>query len=92
MANRTRHDDTTTPGIVFVLIGAGLAFLLDPDHGKRRRAMALDRSTALVRQIGRRLGRVMRYVGSEAYGMKQKAIHRGPWSETTQRREELTQV
>lgn len=65
-----------------MLSGAALAYMLDPDTGRRRRAMARDRSMAVMRRGWRRLGRFMRYLGSEMYGIRQKAVHEPPWATT----------
>ncbi len=59
----------------FVAAGAAAAWLLDPQAGRRRRALLRDRVVALLRRGTRRGGRVARGVGSEAYGLKQKATH-----------------
>lgn len=55
--------------------GAALAFFLDPQNGKRRRKLAVDRAAGFFRRTGRRTARVGRTVGAEAYGLKQKAAH-----------------
>jgi osmotically-inducible protein OsmY len=57
----------------FAALGAALAYFFDPENGKRRRKVTMDRIAGLVRRHGRRLGRG---VASEAYGLKQKAAHR----------------
>lgn len=56
-------------------IGGALAYFLDPQSGKGRRKTALDRAAGLVRKGSRRVERAGRAVGSEAYGLKQKATH-----------------
>jgi osmotically-inducible protein OsmY len=56
----------------FAALGAALAYFFDPENGKRRRRVTMDRITGLARRHGRRLGRG---VASEAYGLKQKARH-----------------
>jgi osmotically-inducible protein OsmY len=57
-------------------IGAAVAYLFDPDRGGRRRAMARDRSTAAARRSARRLARLSRWGGAEAYGVTQRVRHR----------------
>ena len=57
----------------FAALGAALAYFFDPENGKRRRKVTMDRIAGMVRRHGRRLGRG---VASEAYGLKQKATHR----------------
>jgi gas vesicle protein len=56
-------------------IGAALAYLFDPQNGKRRRHVTLDRAAGLFRGTGRRAGRVGRGVAAEAYGVSQKVQH-----------------
>jgi osmotically-inducible protein OsmY len=55
---------------------AALTYFLDPENGARRRNVARDRALALFRQGGRKASRAGRNVASEAYGLKQKAVHR----------------
>jgi osmotically-inducible protein OsmY len=56
----------------FAALGATLVYFFDPDNGKRRRKVTIDRIGGLARRHGRR---VARGVASEAYGLKQKATH-----------------
>ena len=56
--------------------GALAGFFFDPVSGRRRRAQVGQRVPAFFRRRGRELGRVGRRVGSDVYGMKQKATHR----------------
>lgn len=60
---------------LFAAIGAGLAFFFDPENGKRRRKMTVDRVAGFFRRTGSRAERAGRAVASEAYGLKQKATH-----------------
>ena len=55
--------------------GAAIAYFFDRESGRRRRALARDRSAAFVRQSRRRLGRLQRHAQAEAYGVSQKAQH-----------------
>jgi hypothetical protein len=57
------------------LAGAALAYLFDPESGRRRRAMLRDRSVAFVRRGGRQAEQAGRAVAAEAYGVSQKARH-----------------
>ena len=54
---------------------AGIAWLLDPASGRRRRALLRDRVAAFFRRSARSGGRAARGVASEAYRPKQKATH-----------------
>jgi osmotically-inducible protein OsmY len=60
---------------LFAAVGAGIAYLFDPQSGRRRRAALRDRSFALVRKSFRRLRRAGRHAEAEAYGLAQKAQH-----------------
>lgn len=50
-------------------IGAGLMFLLDPDRGTRRRALARDRILSAGRQAGDDLGARARHLRNRARGL-----------------------
>jgi osmotically-inducible protein OsmY len=54
---------------------AALTYFFDPQNGTRRRNETRDRVVAFFRQSGRKAGRAGRSVGSQAYGLKQKAVH-----------------
>jgi osmotically-inducible protein OsmY len=59
---------------VFVLagaIGAALAYFFDPDNGRRRRKIALDKAGKYARRTGWRA----RGAAAQAEGLKQKATH-----------------
>jgi gas vesicle protein len=56
-------------------IGAALAYFFDPQSGKRRRKMTVDRTAGLARRTGRKAERAGRTVAAETYGVKQKATH-----------------
>jgi len=56
-------------------LGAALTYFFNPDSGKRRRAMARDRTLAFFRQQGRQLGRTAGSVQADAQGLVQKAKH-----------------
>jgi osmotically-inducible protein OsmY len=57
------------------LLGAAIAYLLDPQSGRRRRAMLRDRSAGFARQTGRSAAQTGRAVAAEAYGVSQKVQH-----------------
>ena len=56
-------------------LGALVAYLFDPNSGRRRRAMLRDRGAAFVRQGARTTTRTGRGVAAEAYGVSQKVMH-----------------
>ncbi len=53
-----------------------VAFFFDPQNGKRRRKMTVDRALAFFRRRGREGARAARGLAAEAYGAKQKIAHR----------------
>jgi len=56
-------------------VGGALAYFFDPQNGKRRRKMTVDRMLGFARRRGRESARVARGVAAEAYGAKQKVTH-----------------
>jgi osmotically-inducible protein OsmY len=57
-------------------IGAGLMFLLDPDRGTRRRALARDQALSAGRRAGDQLGAKARHLGNRARGLVASARSR----------------
>jgi len=55
--------------------GALAGFFFDPVSGRRRRAQVGQRVPAFFRRRGREFGRLGRRVGSDVYGVKQRATH-----------------
>jgi hypothetical protein len=55
--------------------GAGLMYFLDPDRGRRRRAIASDRLAASVRSSIRQGERAGRAASAQAYGAAQQVMH-----------------
>lgn len=79
-----RVDVTARPnriglrGLLAALVGgAVLAFMLDPDRGRSRRALTADRVAGTARRTRRQVGRLGRRVGSTVTGWRQRAIHAG---------------
>jgi osmotically-inducible protein OsmY len=58
------------------VLGALLAFFLDPQAGARRRHTTRDRILATFRRGRRKTARARRLVAAETYGVAQKARHR----------------
>ena len=52
---------------LFAAVGAALAYFLDPQNGKRRRHVTVDRIGGFFRQRGRDVSRAGRAVSAEAY-------------------------
>jgi BON domain len=59
------------------LAGATVLYFLDPDRGARRRHITRDRLVSVLRRTGSQLERFGHRVGSDAYGLSQKAMHPG---------------
>jgi hypothetical protein len=61
-------------------IGAALMYVLDPERGKRRRAMARDRAVALANKTGRAFAKTSRDLNNRAKGVAaevRSAVSRG---------------
>jgi len=56
-------------------VGAALAYFYDPKNGNRRRSMTRDRLLAFFRRTGSQAGRAGEAAKSQAYGVRQKAVH-----------------
>jgi osmotically-inducible protein OsmY len=56
-------------------LGAGLTYFLDPQQGRRRRAMARDRFAGFFRRRAREGERLGRSASAQAEGLVQKAKH-----------------
>ena len=50
-------------------IGAGLMYLLDPERGRLRRAMARDKALSLANKTGDAVARTSRDIGNRAKGV-----------------------
>lgn len=57
------------------MAGAAMMYFLDPNHGRRRRAMARDRSMASIRRGTRNVERLQRHAASDAAGFAQRVTH-----------------
>jgi BON domain len=58
-----------------ILVGAVSMYFADPDRGKRRRKMTLDRGMAVARRGARRAGRMERLTLSTARGWGSRVAH-----------------
>ena len=63
--------------LIAAAAGFAAMYLLDPDRGKRRRAMLRDRTAGLVRRAGTVAERTQRKVASDLYAVGQKVTHPG---------------
>jgi osmotically-inducible protein OsmY len=61
--------------VVAGAIGAAVAFFFDPQNGKRRRKMTVDRIAVFFRRRGRETARLARGVKAEAHGVSQQVQH-----------------
>ena len=59
-------------------VGAALAYFLDPDRGRRRRALARDRAGALARRGVRRAEKTTRYLRGVGQGLAWRVRHPAP--------------
>lgn len=57
-------------------LGALLAYFFDPQNGRRRRAMLVDRAGAVARSGGRQAAHAGTGVSAQAYGVAQQVKHR----------------
>lgn len=71
--------------------GAALAYILDPQTGRRRRKMAVERSLAISRRSAEHGGKLCRAVRAQTYGFYQRLIHLAPKERPTPNDETLTQ-
>ena len=68
-----RDSSPLVPFLAGAAIGAGLMFLLDPDRGTRRRALARDQVLSAGRRAGDQLGAKARHIGNRARGLAASA-------------------
>lgn len=59
-------------------MGAAISFFLDPQQGRRRRAITRDRTTAMFRRTFRRAEGMGRGVRARTHGLKQRVTHLVP--------------
>jgi osmotically-inducible protein OsmY len=73
---RATWRDRIVVGVGAALAGAGLAWLMDPQRGRSRRARLTDQAAAAVRRGARGAGRLANRVRSDVTG-KLAAVRRG---------------
>src|SRR5919108_3855811 len=67
--NRTHGAGHTLGFINGALLGAAAMYVLDPDRGRRRRALALDKAVLAAREIGDALDVTARDLTNRARGV-----------------------
>jgi BON domain len=77
---RKRRDLSPLRNLVLPLTagaatGATFMYLVDPDRGRRRRAIARDRTFAAFRRTSRKADKLSRRTGSKISGMASWALH-----------------
>jgi gas vesicle protein len=71
-----RPEGGTVPIFAYgAALGALLAYFFDPQNGKRRRHLAVDRTAGFFRRRAQESARVGRAVAADAYGVSQKVKH-----------------
>jgi hypothetical protein len=76
---RRRSPASNLPLLGFgAAVGALVAFFLDPDRGRSRRALTRDQLAALMRRTGRRIGRTLRWSEGPVVGLAAQVIT-SPW-------------
>lgn len=71
-ALRARNGPPPAGLAVSAGLGAVLAYFLDPDRGRSRRAQTADRLAGLMRRGARRVGRGVRYVRATLAGLAER--------------------
>jgi HSP20 family molecular chaperone IbpA len=66
--NRNTRTAAMVAAPVGSALGAAIGYLFDPDRGKARRRRLVDRSAAVGRRLGRRIGARARYQGGRVQG------------------------
>src|SRR5437870_5659598 len=66
------------PLVVASAVGAALAFIFDPDAGRRRRAVSRDRLRGALRHGARRLAQRRRRAKARVYGFTRRHVHPHP--------------
>lgn len=70
------RPSTLTAGLLSLAAGAGLMYLMDPESGRRRRALVRDRARRRANETGRRLRATTSDVSHRARGVVLERVHR----------------
>src|SRR5688572_21830944 len=79
----SRRQQASWPFAFAALAGGALVFFLEPEQGRRRRALLRDRAYGLSRDAGQAVDRATRFARAQAYGMAQKLTHPRPGTEVS---------
>ena len=63
----------TAGGVALVAIGAGCAYLFDPDRGRARRAYLVDKSSSMMHEAGQFMRRTGKHMSNKMYGTAMEA-------------------
>jgi len=63
----------TAGGLALVALGAGCAYLFDPDRGRARRAYFADKSSSIMNEAGQFMRRTGRHLSNKMYGTAMEA-------------------
>jgi BON domain len=77
-----RRALSVMPLLVASAVGAALAFIFDPDVGRRRRAVTRDRLLGAVRHGARRMQQRRRRAAARVYGFRRRHVHPHPAERT----------
>jgi gas vesicle protein len=63
----------TAGGIALLALGAGMAYLFDPDRGRARRAYLMDKTTSIARDAGGVMRKTGKHLSNKMYGSAMEA-------------------
>jgi len=63
----------TAGGLALVALGAGCAYLFDPDRGRARRSYLMDKSTSMMHETGQFMRRTGKHLSNKMYGTAMEA-------------------
>jgi hypothetical protein len=59
--------------VALLALGAGLAYLFDPDRGRARRAYLMDKTAAVARDAGQVMRKTGKHLSNKMYGTAMEA-------------------
>lgn len=66
---RSKSGGKTASLLTGIGLGAALMYVLDPERGRRRRALARDKAVAFANKTGRAVAKTSRDLGNRAKGV-----------------------